>query len=462
MIKNPLNIKSLRLPFLVGFFTKGHPRTLKAKKQVILSFFYRFVDIAIGLALVPLMLNYLDKTRYGIWMVLFSLTIYFRFMNIGLEQGLRNKLAESKAKGEIEKARIYVSTTYATIGGISISFFLIFLFVNQFLNWTKILNTELPLGQELSILAIFVFGSFSLSFILKIVITIAVADQKPSILNLKNMLIRIFELIFILIIFAIVPSSLLVMGIGYSIAPVLVLIGFSVYFFNKKYKIIRPSIKYINFHYLKDLMNLGVKFFIISIAVIVLFFTDNLIITQLFGPEQVTPYQIVHRYFEVPLMLFILIVQPIWSAVTEAYVKKEFHWIKNTVRQLNNIWIIFIIGVLVMLFASPFIFKIWIGSEVQIPLKLSMFWALFVILFMLNLIYTNVINGIGKIKIQAFVASSSIILNVPLSIFFAKYVGMGSSGVIFATTISIIIYIIFKFIQYNKIVNQKAVGIWNE
>jgi O-antigen/teichoic acid export membrane protein len=446
----------------IYFFTKGHERTLKAKKHATLSLVYRGVDLAIGLALVPLVLNYLDETRYGIWLVLFSLTGYFRFMNIGLEQGLRNKLAESKARGETEKARHYVSTTYATIGVISISFFLIFLTANQFLDWTKILNTNPDLQNDLSTLALFVFGCFSLTFILKIVTTIAVADQKPSVLNLKELLEKIFKLIFILIVIAYVPSSLLVMGIGYSIMPILVLTGYSLYFFNKKYKILRPSIKYVDFHYIKDLAKLGIKFFVISIAVIILFATDNLIITQLFGPEHVTPYQIAHRYFGVPLMLFVLIVQPLWSAVTEAYTKKDFNWIKNTVNKLNNVWILFTIGVLIMLFASPYIFKIWIGDAVHIPLMLSVFWALFSILFMLNSIYTNVINGTGKIKLQTLIASSSIIINIPLSVFLAKNVGMGSSGVIFATTISIMIYIFFKLAQYKKIVNQKATGIWNE
>jgi len=463
MINNPFNIKLLKSPFLVNFFSKGHPRTLKAKKHATLSLIYRSIDLTIGLALVPLMLNYLDKTRYGIWMVLFSLTTYFRFMNIGLEQGLRNELAESKARGEIEKARQYVSTTYATIGGISTTFFLIFLFANQFLDWTKILNTDLHLKQELSLLAIFVFGSFSLTFILKIVTTIAVADQKPSILNLKNTLEKIFKLVFILIVIALVPSSLLVMGIGYSIIPVLVLVGYSIYFFNKDYKILRPSIKYVDFHYLKDLMNLGIKFFIISIAVMVLFTTDNLIITQLFGPEHVTPYQIAHRYFAIPLMFFMLVVQPLWSAVTEAYTKNEFGWIKNIIKKLTNIWMIFVIGIIIMLLLSPYVYKIWLGDKVKIPFILSSLWALFVVIQNFNSIFVNFINGTGKVKLEMICSLIIIFINIPLSIILAKNFNLGTSGIILATCLCLILGgSIFHYLQYKKIINKKAYGIWGK
>jgi len=446
---------------IFGFYTKGHPRTLKAKRHATLSLIYRGIDLAIGLALVPLVLEYLDKTRYGIWMVLFSLTAYFRFMNIGLEQGLRNKLAESKARGEIEKIRYYVSTTYAAICGISISFFLIFLFANQFLDWTRILNTDIYLKRELSILAIFIFGSFSLTFMLKIVTTIAVADQRPSVLNLKNTLEKILKLIFILILIALVPSSLLVMGIGYSAIPVLVLLGYSIYFFNKDYKILRPRIKYVDFHYLKDLMNLGIKFFIINIAVIVLFTTDNLIITQLFGPAQVTPYQIAHRYFAVPLMLFMLVVQPLWSAVTDAYTKKEFGWIKNVIKKLTNIWMIFSFGIIIMLLISPYIYKVWLGDKLSITFGLSMGWALFVIVEMNSSIFTYFVNGTGKISLSVYTAIFNIFFNIPASILLAKYANLGVKGVILATTISVLIGLIIRNIQYYKIISGKAKGIWD-
>lgn len=447
--------------YIKNFYTKGHPRTLKAKRHVSLSFIYRGVDLAIGLALVPLILEYLDKTRYGIWMVLFSLTAYFSFLNVGLEHGLRNKFAESKARGEVDKARYYVSTAYAVIGIISLSFFIIFVFVNQFLDWTKILNTDLQLKQELSVLALFVFGAFSLSFVLKIVTTIAVADQKPSVLNLRSLTDKILKLIFILIVLAFVPSSLLVMGIGFSIIPVLVLTGYSLYFFRKDYKIFRPSMKYVDFHYLKDLMNLGIKFFIISIAVIVLFATDNLIITQLFGPEFVTPYQIAHRYFAVPLMLFMIIVQPLWSAVTEAYTKKEFDWIKNAIKKLSRIWLLIAAGIIVMLMVSPFVYKLWLGDKVTITFGLSLAWAFFVILHAYGSIYTYFINGTGKVKIQTITAVLSIIINIPLSIFLAKTLHFGIAGVICATIFSMIIGTIFRVIQYQKIIHHRAYGIWN-
>jgi hypothetical protein len=45
-----------------------------------------------------------------------------------------------------------------------------------------------------------------------------------------------------------------------------------------------PSLKYVKFHYARDLMTLGIKFFIIQMAGVILYQTNNIIIAQLFGP----------------------------------------------------------------------------------------------------------------------------------------------------------------------------------
>ena len=56
----------------------------------------------------------------------------------------------------------------------------------------------------------------------------------------------------------------------------------------------------------------------------------------------------------------------------------------------------------------------------------------------------------------------SIIINIPLSIFFAEELSFGVSGVILATTVSILISAILSPIQYYKIINFKATGLWNK
>lgn len=456
-----LNISGL-IDNIKKYFVKGHARDKLIKKNILFSYVYKALDICLGFLLVPLVLSYLNEEQYGVWLLLFSLTGYFSFMDVGLSHGLRNKFAEAKAKDEVEKLRYYVSTTYALLAIIGSVFFIVFFIVNSFVNWERILNTKIILNDDLATLSLFVFGAFSLQFVFKIILTILTADQRPSIINLQGFLIKCLQVATILVLIKFTEGSLLMLGAAFSMIPIVSLIGLTIYYFNKDYKYIRPKMAYIDFSYLKDIMNVGIKFFFITVAAIVLFSTDNLIITQLYGPEQVTPYQIANKYFGMSLMLFAIIVQPLWSAVTDAFHKDDFDWIKNTMKKMTKIWLLFSAGTLFMLIISPYFFKIWLGDKVHISLTLSFFWFVFIVIQSYNMIYTYFINGVGKLKVQLYITLFSILFNIPASIFLAKTLNMGVSGVIMATTISMLLSAVVKTIQYNKIINLRAHGVWNK
>jgi O-antigen/teichoic acid export membrane protein len=87
-------------------------------------------------------------------------------------------------------------------------------------------------------------------------------------------------------------GNLIYLGAAFSFTPVLVLLISSIWFYSHEYRKFSPSIKFVRFRYARNLMSLGIKFFIIQIAAVVLYQTSNIIFAQLFGPEQVTPYNV--------------------------------------------------------------------------------------------------------------------------------------------------------------------------
>ena len=115
-----------------------------------------------------------------------------------------------------------------------------------------------------------------------------------------------------------------------------------------------------------------------------------------------------------------------------------------------------------MLLASNFFYGIWVGKSIRIPFELSVGMAFFVIVRTLNSPFSSFLNGIGKIKIQMYTSIFTGIINIPLSVLLAKYLHFGVAGVIYATTICFIIYLIVRIVQYYMIINNKAVGVWNQ
>lgn len=446
--------------FINSYLTKGHRRSIKAKKNILASFLLKGASIVISFALVRVTLDYLDVTKYGIWLTLSSIIHWFVFFDIGLGNGLRNKFAQAIAKNQDELAKIYVSTTYAALGLIIIAAYALFIAVNPFLNWSKILNTAPELASELSLLALIVVTFFALHFILKQIEVIFTADQKPAVRDTFALISSLLSLVIIYILAKTTSGSLLYLGTVRSAAPVIILLLASCIFFSRHYKQYKPSLRYVKLKYFKELASLGLQFFVTQIAVIVLFSTDNMIITQLFEPAEVTPYNIAFRYFSITAMIFVIIITPFWSAFTEAYVKKDIKWIKSSMQKLIYAWVILSGLASVMLFLSNFAYRVWIGSAVNIPISLSLGMMLFVVISTWNNVFIYFINGVGKIRLQFYSAVVESLANIPLSILLAKYFHLGSLGVILATSICLFPRSIWAPIQYYKIINNRAYGIW--
>ena len=306
-------------------------------------FILKSVSIVIGLLLVPMTIHYVNPTQYGIWVTLSSVISWIAFFDVGLGNGLRNKLAEALAVGNEQLARKYISTTYAVLAMIMSGVYLLFLLVNPFVNWMHILNAPPGLATELYKLVFIVFTFFSLQFILRLIINILYADQRPAWNSLVNMVGNLMALIIIYILTLTTHGSLLYLGATMSGAPVLVLICITIFLFTGRYRQFMPSLKFVDLAYFRDLIGLGSRFFVMQILGLIIMSTDNIIITQIFGPAEVTPYNVAFKYFSIITLVFItILLAPYWSAYTDAYTKGDFNWIRKETRKLLKIWFLLI------------------------------------------------------------------------------------------------------------------------
>ena len=454
------NLMSGLPKYINNYFKHGSQRSIDIKKNILVLSFVRVCSIAISLFIVPITIHYVNPTRYGIWLTLSSIVGWFSFFDIGLGNGLRNKFAESVAKGDSEMARIYVSTTYAILSIVITIVLIIFLFINPLLNWSRLLNAPSDMAGELSLLALIVFVFFCIQFVLKLITTILTANQEPAKASIFELIGTVISVSIIYILTKTTSGNLIYLGTVFSVAPVLVFTSSSIWFYTHKYKKYAPAIKYVRFKFARDLMTLGFKFFFLQIAALILYQTSNIIIAQLFGPEQVTPFNIAYKYFGIITMAFTIFIMPFWSAFTEAWTKKDIIWIKSIMKKLVFIWIFLSITTIIMFIFSDFIFRIWIGKELKVPIKISAVVAVYVIINSWCGIFSHFLNGVGKIKLQLYSGLLSALINIPLAVFLGKHFGV--SGVVLSTCILGIISAIWSPIQYMKIINEKARGIWNK
>jgi O-antigen/teichoic acid export membrane protein len=457
-----MTINSVKIISLIKKnLASGQYRSIKVKKNIFASLIIKGSSIIVSLILVPLTINYVDPSRYGIWLTLSSIVAWLSFFDIGLTQGLRNKFAEAKSANNDSIAQIYVSTTYALLCIIFFSIWILFLISNHFLNWSKILNLSENINSELTILATIVFTYFCLSFILKIINTILLADQQTAKSAFIDLLGQVFSLVLIYVLVRTTEGSLIKLGISLCTSPIIVLLGANLLLFRGQYAKYRPSISKVRFYYARSLFNLGFLFFLISFASIVQYQTANIIISRNFGTEDVTAYNIVFKYFGILSMIFTIFLTPFWSASTEAYQKNEIQWIKNGMQKYNILNVLlFCAGILMLIYANE-IYKLWLGKgKVNIPFSLSVWGFVFFNISMFGSKYVYFLNGISALRIQFLSSTISPLLYVCVAIILIKYYQMGVCSLFIASIIANFNGLFLAPLQYYQIINNNKKGIW--
>lgn len=450
-------IKSLKV-----FFSEGSERSLIYKRNTFFLFLLKGISLLISLAYVPLLLNAMDAENYGIWLTLTSIVSWVSMMDIGLGNGLRNKLSTALARGDYSKGREYISSAYFALGAYMGTLIVILCIVASFLNWNSILNAPNADSNDIHILVTVVFVSYGATFVLNLLNSILLALQSPALSNLISTIGQLGSLIAVWIcvhFFSI--HSLLVLGSIVSFVPVFVLIISSLFLFGGKYKFLRPSVELFNKKEVNSILSLGLKFFFIQIMTIILYQTNNLIISNVIDSIAVVEYNVAYKYMGVLYTVYMILVTPLWSATTDAYAKGDMNWIKNIQRKLSKIAILFLAIGMMMLLLSDSVYRVWLRNDtIHIGFWTTSLSLLYVTAKIMYGNYGYIINGIGKLHAQLVITSIMAAFYVPFAIFAGKQWGI--YGVIGASiTVNILNYIWSKY-QYHKLINNEAKGFWNK
>lgn len=439
---------------------RGDKRSADVKKNVIASFGIKGVDILVYFLLVPLTLGYLNKYEYGIWLTLNSILMWINSFDIGLGNGLRNKLVDALAAGDKRLCKIYVSTTFFMLCMLMGILMLIGSLLYPFLDWYTILGASRESIRNLDQIVYLSFVLFCFNFILKFVGNVYLALQMPAVNNLFVCLGHSLSLLIIFILSRYTEGSFLYVAVAYGIAPPLVyLIVYAITFFGK-YGYMSPSVRYFRREYLKSLFSMGVLFFIIQLGGLLLFSTANLIISHLFGPENVTPYNIAYRYFSVVSIGMNLIIAPLWSAATDAYVRGEIGWIRDSIAKIRKLLLLVGAGIVAMILLSGTAYRLWLGDQITIPPALTIGMGSYIFILVWSMSFSNFLNGMGKLRIQAINTIVVGILFVPVGLFLGK--SMGSYGIVLSLCLANLPGAVLNTIQLKKVVANRASGIWAE
>lgn len=440
-------------------FIGDDKRTALVRKNILLSLFVKGWSAIVVFLMVPLTLHCLGTYQNGIWLTISSLLVWIDNLDIGMGNGLRNSLASSVAKGNMREAREAVSSTFAMLVAIILPVCLLLCLLvdnTDIYNFLNVDKTLIPnLANTILVCLVFVCGSFVFKFVGNVYLGL----QLPAVNNMLQAIGQTIALVLTYIVYASGSHSLFYIAASNTVAPLLAYLLSYPYTFCVKYKELRPSFRFVRKGMIKSLMSTGVIFFVIQISGALLFMSSNVLISRLFSPEYVTPYQIAYRYFYIPLLLFMIICTPFWSATTDAYARGDMAWIEESGRKLNKIVAVIVLGMVVMVLISRPFYNVWVGANTDIPFGITVMMAIYNSITITSLRYSLVLNGLGALRIQLITTLTAAVVFIPLSIF---AVSLTNSLIGFMTVLCIVNTpgLILNNIQYNRIINKTAKGIW--
>lgn len=423
----------------------------QVKKNMILGTLYKAISMIVSYLYVPLVLFYLGEVKYGVWTTILNVLSWISYFDIGIGNGLRNKLAESlmnKTSERNKQVQKYISSAYVMLAFIVVGAITIGCILACVLNWSTVFGIN-KIDENLQTIMIVSIIFVGVNFWLSLCKSIYYAIQQNSKVGLMGVLQQIIMLAGVFILIKFENASILLIAILYGMSDFIISIFFSIkLFYENKYMI--PKVKYYSKKEACETTNLGIKFFIVQIAALILFTTDNLIISHFIGPAEVTSYSIVNKLFSIGTALFTMIVAPYWSRTAAAKAENNYKLIKNSIFSMYKLMLVGTVGVVILILVFRPLAFVWLRRDLNYRPGLIVLMGIYTIIYMWNAIYSQIANGLSMMKVLVPVAVIQGVINIPLSLFFLLKCNMGVVGVLLGTVCATLVSAIVTPYYVNK------------
>lgn len=384
-------------------------------KSMLASFLIKGAALFISLVTMPAYIRYFENQEIlGIWFTLLSVMTWILAFDLGIGNGLRNKLVEAIYQNNKAAIKKYISSAYIIIG-VAVLFTIIMGYgLAPLINWNSVFNiSESVISKTTMLFAVrWVFIGVMLQFLFKLVTSILYALQKAAIPNLLALITSVSQLIIVLI----APNfdsdtNLKMLSIVYVLCVNVPLVIATVLVFRTSLKYCEPSIRDFSKVMALNIMKLGGAFFWVQIMFMVISNTNEFFISKLFGPSYVVEYQIYNRLFTLVGQLFALALTPMWSAITKAYNENDLVWLRKTYKTLNYTVLVAVACEILMIPFLQLLIDYWLGKN---SIKVNYTYAIIFAFYGSILIYQSVLStlvcGMGKLKLQTICYTLAVIV----------------------------------------------------
>jgi O-antigen/teichoic acid export membrane protein len=419
----------------------SHRRYRGIAAAALSAFLGKGANLLVSAATVPITARYLGSEGYGLWMTISSTVALFFVLDIGISTTLTNLISEAYAKSDRTGAASYFATAFWVLLGIATCLGIVGWIIWPQIHWVSIFHVQDPaVAYNTSRAVAAAFVVFLLALPTGLVSKVLGGYQE---LHAANLFATGGSALSFLVVLAVVyfhgSLPVLVAGFAGSAVAANVVCLFWMCFSYKPW--MKPRLKRVKPSLIGRIFRSGFQFFAVQLAVLIVFSSDNLIISHFLGPAQVTPYAVTWRLVSYIAAVQTLIFPALWPAYSEAFANRDLPWIRTTYSRVRRITIIVLtIGCSMTLLAGRNMIRLWAGSAAVPEMKLIWLMCAWIVIYAFATNQLCLMVATYRVGKQAISALAAAVVNLLLSVLWVKT--MGPPGVVLATIVSYVVFII--------------------
>ncbi len=411
------------------------------------TYLLMLINIVIPILIIPFMTSNLGHEKYGLWVLLSSIMIYFNLGSLGFGNTLIRALSKTDI---IETINKHISTMLVFL--LIMVLVLCGIFFVVLMNFTHIFEITPNIMHVAKITFIIVFITFVINFITNIFYALLFAKGMIHISNA----IGIFQAISTaILLFITLYFGYSLIGIALVYFTVSFFVGIMVYFIAKSKIKFQISIRYFDKKTLKEMSVPSIHYFLLSLSSMIIMYSDNITISSFLSVSAVAAYAIAYKLIDVSQKLLFKLSDILLPDVAKLYEDGDYQSILLMHNKVLLISVFFsLLGYGILFFWGIDIIRLWVGNEFTITENIFMIFIIYGIWHTWVHVSAIFIVAMGIHKETSYMGLFEAMLNILLSIVLLHYYGL--LGVALGTLIAHLLtngwfvnYWFYKSIKYK-------------
>jgi O-antigen/teichoic acid export membrane protein len=349
--------------------------------------------------LVPAAHEALGPERFGLWMLLSSLTMVLSFADLGLGNGIMNEVAAANGHDDIPRLARAASCGFFMLAAIAAAAGIIFAAAYPFAPWATAFNVRSPEAQTEAALSVAVFAvCFLVSLPLSIANKIQLGMQDGF---LANSVLAVANVVAFCGVYAglrLHAGVPLLVALLFGMPPAVQALT-SAWYFHRRHPELRPRLGAIDGDTVRKLARAGLAFFFMQLCLVVTSRFDAFFIAREGSVEQAGLFLSCERLFAFASVLPLSFVYPLWPAYREALHRADVAWVRRAF--LRSIALAFGLTAAIclpMMIFGDRIFNLWFHTRMSVPMVLLAGFAFWKVIEGLSVAGAMLMNGAGRLR----------------------------------------------------------------